>query len=133
MKYCQDGLQVDIAPVIQQLFQPINAINGQYELQPYDVNGRPYFKMGEYGFWWDDINAWWIGHDNEKGQPFGIAYYTKDAFCPHQLSELEWAFVVGSEWFYAGNYLVVTCKWIFIQTKSVKISYYMISFSWHFR
>ena len=48
MNYCQDGLQVYFATETQQY---TNApIYGHYELQPNDANGRPYFKMGIFGF-----------------------------------------------------------------------------------
>lgn len=46
MNYCQDGLQVNFATETQQyIYVPIY---GHYELQPNDVNGRPYFKMGSF-------------------------------------------------------------------------------------
>ena len=65
MNYCQDGLQVYFATETQQYTNA--AIYGHYELQPGDVNGRPYFKMGTYGLWWDGIEDWWIGKDSRKG------------------------------------------------------------------
>ena len=52
MNYCQDGLQVYFATEIQQYTYA--TIYGHYELQPNDVNGRPYFKMGFYGLWYDN-------------------------------------------------------------------------------
>ena len=55
--------------------------HGHYELQSNYVNGRPYFKMGDKGLWWDGIQDWCIGHDSSKGQSIGLAYYTKDVFC----------------------------------------------------
>ena len=120
MNYCQDGLQVYFATETQQY--TYIQIYGHYELQPNDVNGRPYFKIGPYGFWYDGIGMWWIGYDSDQGQSYGIAYYIKDVFCPHQLSELNWSLYDGNEWYEAGNDLVITCKGIFIQT-SVGISY----------
>ena len=114
MNYCQDGLQVYFATETQQYtYAPIY---GHYELQPNDVNGRPYFKMGSFGFWYDGLGFWYIGFDSMKGQSFGIAYYYKDIFCPHQLSELNWFLQDGTgwSWYGGGNDLVITCKCIFI-------------------
>ena len=112
MNYCQDGLQVYFAA------EYANAIiHGHYELQPNDVNGRPYFKMDIYGFWWDGIDTWHIGDDIHKGQTFGLAYYYKDVFCPHQLSELNWVFFDATNHYSAGNLLSISCKCVFIQTR----------------
>ena len=122
MNYCQDGLQVYFATETQQYtYEPIY---GHYELQLNDVNGRPYFKMGSLGFWYDGLGFWWIGSDSKKGQSFGFARYLKDVFCPHQVSELKWVLFDGYNWYadLYGNDLVITCKCIFIQT-SVGISY----------
>ena len=114
--YCQDGVQAYFATETQQY--TIVPMYGHYELQPNDVNGRPYFKMGSYGFWWDGLGYWWIGYDIEKGQSMGFAFYDKDVFCPHQLSEWEWRLWDGSDWYFAGNDLGITCKCIFIQNKN---------------
>ena len=109
MNYCQDGLKVYFASKTPQY----TSIYGHYELQPNDVNGRPYFKMGSYGFWWDGMNAWYIGHDINKGQSYGVAAYViannKDVFCPHQLSEFVWK-LSAEDWYWATNDLGVTCK-----------------------
>ena len=122
MNYCQDGLQVYFVTEIQQYtYAPIY---GHYELQPNDVNGRPYFKMGSFGLWWDAIRIWWlIGYDSKKGQSIGFAFYDKDVFCPHQLSEWDW---VLFDWYWsaAGNDLGITCKCIFIQTKTESEFYF---------
>ena len=101
MNYCQDGLKVYFASKTPQY----TSIYGHYELQANDVNGRPYFKMGSYGFWWDNKDSWYIGLDSMKGKSVGHAKYHKDVFCPHQLSEGGWA--LG--WYHAGNYLGITC------------------------
>ena len=117
MNYCQDGLQVYfVTEIPQSIYTPIY---GHYELQPNDVNGRPYFKMGSFGLWWDAIRIWWlIGYDSKKGQSIGFAFYDKDVFCPHQLSEWDWVLNDGTDWYYAGNDLGITCKCIFIQYKN---------------
>ena len=117
MNYCQDGLQVYFATETQQYTN--GQIYGHYELQSNTVNGRPYFKMGSNGFWWDGIQFWWIGDDIDKGQSIGFAVYNKDVFCPHQLSEWDWALSEGTGWYSAGNDLGITCKCIFIQNKTV--------------
>ena len=76
MNYCQDGIQVYFGTETQQYtYAPIY---GHYELQPGEVNGRLYFKMGSRGLWFDGIDKWWIGSDNKKGQSIGFSYYTKD-------------------------------------------------------
>ena len=113
MNYCQDGLQVYFATETQQYTHA--QIYGHYELQPSDVNGRPYFKMGAYGFWYDGLGDWWIGLDSRKGQPIGLAYHDRDVFCPHQFSESNWWHYDGTGWYQAVNDLVITCKCIFIQ------------------
>ena len=78
MNYCQDGLQVYFATETQQYtYVPIY---GHYELQPNDVNGRPYFRKDYFGFYWNGINQWWIGLDSNNGQSAGYAYYFKDLF-----------------------------------------------------
>ena len=117
MNYCQDGLKVYFATEIQ--IQTTSAqIYGQYELQPNDVNGRPYFKMGLLGLWWDGSGRWWIGPDSVKGQSFGFAYYNKDVFCPNQISVWDWWLFDGADWYLAYD-LHITCKCIFIQNETV--------------
>ena len=110
MNYCQDGLQVYFETETQQYtYAPIY---GHYELQQNDVNGRPYFKMGSYGFWWDGIDKWWIGYDSAKGQSIGYAYYEKDVFCPHMISGQDFMLLGDGEiaWYTAGNDLHINCK-----------------------
>ena len=128
MNYCQDGLQVYFVTEIPQSIS--TPIYGHYELQPNDVNGRPYFKMGSYGFWWDGLGYWWIGYDIEKGQSMGFAFYDKDVFCPHQLSEWDWKMHDGDTWFMANNKLSITCKCFLLKQNSLNfISKYNLS--WH--
>ena len=116
LNYCQDGLQVYFATETQQ-FTAV-PIYGHYELQVNDVNDRPYFKMGSYGFWHNGLGVWWIGYDSDQGQSFGTAYYEKDVFCPHQLSELNWVLFDGTDWFSVGKHLGVTCKCNSIQKQN---------------
>ena len=111
MNYCQDCLQVYFATETQQYSYA--SIYGHYELQPNAVNGRPYFKMGSFSFWWDGYKNWWIGDDSNKGESFGYAYYKKDVFCPHQLSEWDWLLWYGADWYWAGNDLGINCKYYF--------------------
>ena len=120
MNYCQDGIQVYFATATQQYtYAPIY---GHYELQPNDVNGRPYFKMGSIqgslGFWYDGLGDWWIGFDIKRGQSIGFAHYNKDVFCPHQLSELNWGLKLENNAYNAENDLAITCKCIFIQKQN---------------
>ena len=114
MNYCQDGLQVYFATETQQNTFAAT-IYGHYKLQPNDVNGRTYFKMGSHGFWYDGLGYWWIGYDSAKGQSIGAASYVKDVFCPHQLSDFNWLVLDGNNWYTAGNGLGIKCKCIFIQ------------------
>ena len=125
-RYCQDGIQVYFpteAPTYDEEHNSYGVeydpIYGHYELQPNDVNGRPYFKMGFYGFWYDGLGLWWIGSDTDKGQSNGGAYYEKDVFCPHQLSEINWVIHNGNDFYAAGNDLVITCKCIIIQKQNI--------------
>ena len=117
MNYCQDGLQVYFATETQQY--TYHPIYGHYELQPNDVNGRPYFKMGSYGLWWNGIAMWWIGADYAKGQSIGAAVYEKDAFCPHQLSEWDWWINDGTNWFRAEKNLGINCKCFFFSNNFI--------------
>ena len=127
MNYCQDGLQVYFATETQK-YTYAN-IYGHYELQPNDVNGRPYFKMGYFGFWYDGLGYWWFGVNGEKGQSYGFAYNNKDVFCPHQLSEWNWGLLNGIDWYSAGKDLGITCKFITIQNKTEPEFHTMINFS----
>ena len=83
---------------------------GYYELQPGDVNGRPYFKRGYFGLWWNGINQWWIGKNIYKGQSIGLAKYTKDVFCPHQLKS-DWRLWYGTSWKDANKDLVLSSEY----------------------
>ena len=110
MNYCQDGLQVYFATETQQYTS--EPIYGYYELQPNEVNGRPYFKsMSSYfGIWWG-TTRWVIGDIIYVGQELGYAYFNKDVYCPNQLSELgEWLIWDGNNWYYSANDIVITCK-----------------------
>ena len=111
LNYCQDGIRVFFGT--ENKHYDYAPIYGHYELQTGDVNGRPYFKMGSLGFWWDGINYWWIGLDSKKGLPSGYAYYITDAFCPHQLTEFgQWAIFDGFHWKVAFFNLGISCKHI---------------------
>ena len=110
MNYCQDGIEVYYGTETQQYTYRL--IYGYYELQPGDVNGRPYFKKGTKGLWWDGIDQWGFGFDSSKGNSVGVAYYTKDVFCPHQLTEWNWNLYYGINWIYAGKDLGISCKYI---------------------
>ena len=128
MTYCQDGLRADFATETQEYTHA--DIYGHYGLHNGNVNGRPYFKKGAFGLWWDGIDRWRIGHESEIGQPIGFAYYDKDVFCPHQLSEWDWKMHDGDTWFMANNKLSITCKCFLLKQNSLNfISKYNLS--WH--
>ena len=119
MNYCQDGIEVDHqCDAGDYECDAYTSIYGHYELQPDDVNGRPYFRMGSKGIYWDGIDKWWIGADSSKGQPIGLAYYEKDVFCPHQLTEWNWGVSVEGTWKGADHGLVISCKYIFCKAYS---------------
>ena len=107
LNHCQDGIQVYFGTETQQ-YTSI-PLYGHYELDPNLVNGRPFFKMDSYGFWWDGIENWWIGPDSNIGQSYGFAYYEKDVYCPSLLSEFEWVIWDGSSYIQAGNHFGITC------------------------
>ena len=110
MNYCQDGIEAYYGTETQQYtYVPLY---GHYELQPGDVNGRPYFKMGTKGLWWDGIHQWRIGKDSNKGQSIGYAKYTEDVFCPNQLTDPNWRLYDVSDWKAAGKDLSISCKYI---------------------
>ena len=114
MNYCQDGLQVYFATETQQ-YTYVD-IYGHYELQPNEVNGKPYFKSSSFGIWW--ASKYWIISDIiYVGQELGYAFFGKDVYCPNQLSELgEWLIWDGNTWYYSANDIVITCEYIFVQT-----------------
>ena len=110
MNYCQDGIKVYYGTETQEYnYAPIY---GHYELQPGNVNGRPYFKMGEMSIWFDGVDLWCIGYDVYVGQSLGHGLYLTDKFCPHQLSEPNWYLFDGDTVTPAGTYLGITCKYI---------------------
>ena len=117
MNYCQDGIEVYYGTWTQQYtYKPIY---GHYELQPGDVKGRPYFKKGVYALWWDGVGHWIIGYDSDKGKSYGYAFYTKDAFCPHQLTEWNWGLYDGTNWYFAEIDLGINCKYIFVKHNQI--------------
>ena len=117
MKYCQDGIEVYYGTETQQYtYEPIY---GHYKLQPFKVNERPYFKKRHHGLWWDGVGNWVIGTDSSKGQSIGYAFYAKDVFCPHQLTEWNWILNVGSEWRYALKDLGISCKYIYVKHNQI--------------
>ena len=111
MNYCQDGLQVYFGTETLQYYD--EDIFGHYQLQTYDVNGRPWFKKADYGLWAVGTN-WFIGPVSDIGQPFGVANNQKDVFCPHQLSDWDWRLSYGGTWVQAGPMLGITCEWFYI-------------------
>ena len=117
MNYCQDGIEAYYETETKQYTYA--SIYGYYELQPGDVNGRPYFKMGTKGLWWDGIHQWRIGKDSSKGQSNGFAYYAKDVFCPHQLTEWNWVIQDGYNWRYAEKDLGISCKYIYVKHNQI--------------
>ena len=122
INYCQDGLQVlDFATETQHYVH----FYGHYELQPDSVDGRPYFKMGIYGIWFDsDWVGWFIGYHKEKGTPFCLAYIENDGFCPNQLPQ-EWWVYNGFDWYRAFSDLEINCKCIFIFIKTKQSEFYI--------
>ena len=83
------------------------------------VTRQFYFKMGIHGLWWDGIEDWWIGSDNKRGQSIGYAYYTKDVFCPHQLTEWNWILFDGNNLNAAGKDLGISCKYIYVKHNQI--------------
>ena len=119
MNYCQDGIEVYYGTETQPY--PYTPIYGHYELQPFDVNERPYFKKGRHGLWWDGVGNWVIGTDSSKGQSIGYAFYAKDVFCPHQLeSEWNWILFDGNNLINAGEDLGINCKYIFVKHNQIR-------------
>ena len=108
MNYCRDGVHIYFATETQQF---IYNIYGYYELQPNNVNEKPYFKSDYYGLWWG-IDEWWIGDASKVGQTYGMAYYGKDVFCPHMISGQDFMLLGDGEiaWYTAGNDLQINCK-----------------------
>ena len=109
LNHCQDGIEVFFATETQQYYTSIS-LYGHYELQPSTVNGKPFFKTDSYGFWWDGIEYWVVGHLDVLGQSIGYAFYQKDVYCPSMLSEFHWIIWDGSSFLQAGNHFGVTCN-----------------------
>ena len=123
MNYCQDGIEVDHQCDASDCDKIDDEnIYGHYELQPDDVNGRPYFRMGSKGIYWDGIDKWWIGADSSKGQSIGLAYYVKDAFCPHLLTEWNWKVLDEGTMRPAGKSVVISCKYIFCKAYRIPVN-----------
>ena len=110
--YCQDGIQVFYGTETQNY--NFAQLYGHYELQPDNVNDRPYFKMDPFGIWWDAFDSWVIGSDVNKGSENGFGHYRKDAYCPHQLDPWGWELWHGDNghWLHhAGKDLGISCKY----------------------
>ena len=107
MKYCQDGLHLNFATETQQYTH--RQLYGHYDLQPNEVNGKPYFKSSSYGIWW--AKPYWVISDIiYVGQMFGYAFYKEDIYCPNQFSEKDWYIWGGNNWYYSKVDFVITCK-----------------------
>ena len=112
MNYCQDGIKISFGTETQEY--TYNLIYGHYEIQPSDINDRPYFKMGTSnlanGIWWSD-GMWYIGPDWIKGTAAGFAYVATDKFCPNQLPMEEyWYLYTSAGWKRAKKNLLISCK-----------------------
>ena len=115
VNYCPVGIEVYFGTETQQYFNA--PLYGHYQLQPDPVNGKAYFKMNSYGFWW--INGYWfIGYDSNKGESEGFAYFYNPHYnCPSQLSGWwHWTLWDGTEWIDAGHNLDITCNLPFCAT-----------------
>lgn len=94
---CKKGLEVYYATPNQEYFyEP--GIYGFYTFQSPEnlVNGRAYFKKGNYGIWWDrEHGKWTIGFDTNKGSNIGCACIERDVFCLHSVKEWDWELYWG--------------------------------------
>ena len=82
-------------------------IYGHYQLQSGIVNGRVYFKKGEYAIWWDGANNWNIGLNSSKGSNRHFSYFTNDVLCPHQIKEWNGELFDGEEHICSGELLAL--------------------------
>ena len=95
---CKKGVKVHHGtPKPEYTYEP--HVFGHFPLQKDQINGRAYFKKGEFAIWWDGNAKWWIGIDSAKGQPKGFAYVIQDVFCIHTVTDWVWKIVwAGGEW-----------------------------------
>ena len=90
-----------------------------YELQPSDINNRPYFKNEAFSIWWSN-GYWFIGEDSLKGQALGHAFYEADEYCPHQLPQGNWNLLDENGNFYVEKHLYTSCKYLIIKSIVIK-------------
>ena len=123
MKYCQDGIDV-YYDTDEQEYTWWYDIYGHYEIQPDDVNGRPYFKSvrWSYGIWW--VNGQWTFSTlNDIGTISGFAFSNYQlSNCPYQLENQEvWSVEEASGWETANKDLLIRC--MFLNYNYLKVLY----------
>ena len=91
---CRKGIEVYYETDTQEYTRNIY---GNYSMQSESINGRHYFKKGEFGIWWDGDDCWMIGSNIQKGSPIGFAYIQKDIFCLHKIAEFKWTLAWGED------------------------------------
>ena len=70
------------------------------------VNGRPYFKKGNQGLWWNGVCSWNIGSNHNKGTKMAIGSFVEDYLCPHLITKSNGKLVNGiGNWIDAGELL----------------------------
>ena len=87
------------------------------------VNGRPYFKKGNQGIWWNGDCSWNIGLDRCKGSYLCIGSFEEDYLCPHLITKSNGKLVNGTgNWIDAGDLLAFKSsrrgKYVFHTEKS---------------
>ena len=70
------------------------------------VNGRPYFKKGNRGIWWNGDCSWNIGYDSEKGSNNCTAYFVINVMSPLEINQFNGMLLDGEKkWIDAGKLL----------------------------
>ena len=85
-------------------------IYGTYSPQSKLVNGKAYFKKGQFAIFWNGINAWFIGLDEEKEMNLPFAILMKEDLFNSQ-NNLFWKLAYPNEyrWKDAGKSLGLKC------------------------
>ena len=88
-QYCKKNIGIEVfylTPTREYTYAP--EIYGDYQLKSEMVNGRVYFKKGDWAIWWNGADSSWnIGFDSDKGSNRSTGYFINNVQCPHKITE----------------------------------------------
>merc|ERR1711935_634521 len=76
---------------------------GVYELTDEEINGKPTYKKGLYGIWYDDRGQWLLGDIAGLGSSTGAIHSIKNDFEGIIDPRNVWKYYTGNEWKTAGT------------------------------